>query len=201
MSELMNLVGQVETIKNNLKTSIRNKGVTVEDSDLFSTYPSKVDSISGGSSATLITKSITQNGTYNASSDSADGYSSVTVAVADSGSAIRTILQNNSGEPFAGTIHCMEQTGMVSMMSMELSASVFSTLTGLTIADDYNSGGGDDWVSGIYVEPINPDQAWEPCYCYLRYDVDESKWTISSDDLYAGVAVRLKLEVSIDESY
>lgn len=36
---------------------------------------------SGGSSATLITKTITANGTYNASSDSADGYSSVTVNV------------------------------------------------------------------------------------------------------------------------
>jgi hypothetical protein len=35
----------------------------------------------GGSSATLITKTITENGTYNASSDSADGYSSVTVNV------------------------------------------------------------------------------------------------------------------------
>ncbi len=37
--------------------------------------------ISGGSSATLITKNITANGTYNASSDNADGYSSVTVNV------------------------------------------------------------------------------------------------------------------------
>ena len=35
----------------------------------------------GGSSATLITKTITENGTYNASSDNADGYSSVTVNV------------------------------------------------------------------------------------------------------------------------
>ena len=35
----------------------------------------------GGGSATLITKTITENGTYNASSDSADGYSSVTVNV------------------------------------------------------------------------------------------------------------------------
>ena len=35
----------------------------------------------GGSSATLITKTITANGTYNASDDSADGYSSVTVNV------------------------------------------------------------------------------------------------------------------------
>lgn len=35
----------------------------------------------GGGSSTLITKNITANGTYNASDDSADGYSSVTVNV------------------------------------------------------------------------------------------------------------------------
>lgn len=39
----------------------------------------------GGGSATLITKSITQNGTYNASSDNADGYSQVTVNVEGGG--------------------------------------------------------------------------------------------------------------------
>lgn len=39
----------------------------------------------GGSSATLITKSITENGTYNASSDNADGYSQVTVNVSGGG--------------------------------------------------------------------------------------------------------------------
>lgn len=37
--------------------------------------------VSGGGSATLITKSITENGTYDAEDDSADGYSSVTVTV------------------------------------------------------------------------------------------------------------------------
>lgn len=37
--------------------------------------------VSGGGGATLITKTITANGTYNASDDSADGYSQVTVAV------------------------------------------------------------------------------------------------------------------------
>lgn len=41
----------------------------------------------GGGSATLITKSITENGTYNASSDNADGYSSVTVNVSGGGSS------------------------------------------------------------------------------------------------------------------
>ena len=40
----------------------------------------------GGSTLTLITKTISENGTYNASSDSADGYSSVTVNVSGSSS-------------------------------------------------------------------------------------------------------------------
>ena len=40
--------------------------------------------IGGGKKTTLTTKSITSNGTYNASSDNADGYSSVTVSVPQS---------------------------------------------------------------------------------------------------------------------
>ena len=43
--------------------------------------------VSADDVTTLTTKSITQNGTYNASSDSADGYSSVTVNVSGSPSA------------------------------------------------------------------------------------------------------------------
>lgn len=35
----------------------------------------------GGGSATLIAKTVTANGTYNASADGADGYSKVTVAI------------------------------------------------------------------------------------------------------------------------
>ena len=51
---------------------------------------------SGGGSATLITKSITANGTYNASDDSADGYSSVTVNVPSSGSSAWTKVAETS---------------------------------------------------------------------------------------------------------
>ena len=46
---------------------------------------------------TLITKSITQNGTYAASSDSADGYSSVTVAVQGSGSVADVVFHDYDG--------------------------------------------------------------------------------------------------------
>lgn len=44
-----------------------------------------VTGTASGGGATLITKSITANGTYNASSDNADGYSSVTVNVSGGG--------------------------------------------------------------------------------------------------------------------
>lgn len=43
------------------------------------------------SSPTLISKSITANGTYNASADSADGYSSVTVQVSGGGEIVRIV--------------------------------------------------------------------------------------------------------------
>lgn len=47
----------------------------------------------GGSASRLITKNITQNGTYNASDDNADGYSSVNVNVSGGGVAINTQAQ------------------------------------------------------------------------------------------------------------
>ena len=44
----------------------------------------------------LITKTITQNGTYNASSDSADGYSEVTVNVSGGGLNTNTVIINST---------------------------------------------------------------------------------------------------------
>ena len=53
-----------------------------------------------GGSATLVTKSITANGTYSASDDSADGYSEVTVNVPSSGGEVNigtvTMVNNNA---------------------------------------------------------------------------------------------------------
>ena len=57
-------------------------GVTVK------TTAQAIANLGGGSTPTLITKSITSNGTYNASSDNADGYSSVTVNVSGGGSSV-----------------------------------------------------------------------------------------------------------------
>lgn len=47
----------------------------------------KFPMIYGGNGATLITKNITQNGTYNAQDDNADGYSQVSVNVSGGGGA------------------------------------------------------------------------------------------------------------------
>lgn len=62
----------------------------VASSSQYGTYTIKVEQESGGGGgSTLIEKAITANGTYNASDDSADGYSKVTVNVS-SGSSKNT---------------------------------------------------------------------------------------------------------------
>ena len=60
------------------------------NSSLYGSHTVKVEKVvesGGNSSATLITKTITANGTYSASDDSADGYSQVTVNVPTSAGA------------------------------------------------------------------------------------------------------------------
>lgn len=65
------------------------KSITENGTGIDVTNYASVDvDVPTGSSATLITKSITANGTYNASSDFADGYSSVTVNVSGGGGGL-----------------------------------------------------------------------------------------------------------------
>lgn len=63
--------------------SITQNGTTTEDVTNYANAQISVNVSS--SSPTLVTKTITENGTYNASSDNADGYSSVTVNVSGGG--------------------------------------------------------------------------------------------------------------------
>lgn len=74
-------ITRINNAKAALKTAIEGKGVTVPADSLLDDYAALVSSISGGGSATLVTKNITANGTYDATDDSADGYSQVTVNV------------------------------------------------------------------------------------------------------------------------
>ena len=72
---------QLDTDLTSVANAIRTKGGTSASLTFPSDFVSAINAISGGGGSTLITKSITANGTYNASSDSADGYSQVTVNV------------------------------------------------------------------------------------------------------------------------
>ena len=85
----MTIASEIQRIKDNIAdayTSCQNKGATMpatQNSDNLANCISTIQT--GGGGSTLITKTITANGTYNASSDNADGYSSVTVNVPSSG--------------------------------------------------------------------------------------------------------------------
>ena len=70
-----------DTELTSIANAIRTKGGTSAGLYFPDGFVTAIGNISGGGGSTLITKNITANGTYNASSDSADGYSSVTVAV------------------------------------------------------------------------------------------------------------------------
>lgn len=60
---------------------------TVTENDTYDTTLINSLTVNVPSSSTLITKNITQNGTYNASADNADGYSQVTVNVSGGGTS------------------------------------------------------------------------------------------------------------------
>lgn len=76
-------ITRLQSAKAALKTAINSKNDSSHqiDDETLEDYAGFVDNISTGGSATLITKTITENGTYDASDDSADGYSEVTVNV------------------------------------------------------------------------------------------------------------------------
>lgn len=80
-----NTIAQNLTRLNNAKEAIAEaivtKGGELASGAGFEDFADAINSLPSSGSATLISKAITQNGTYNASSDNADGYSSVTVNV------------------------------------------------------------------------------------------------------------------------
>lgn len=78
---------RLQTARTNIASAITTKGGTVASGAGFEDFSTAIGTIPSGGSATLITKNISANGTYNAASDSADGYSSVTVAVPNTYSA------------------------------------------------------------------------------------------------------------------
>lgn len=85
----MTIASEITKLNTNLTnsyTACQGKGATMPANQNFDNLATCIGSIQTGSTPTLITKNITANGTYNASSDDADGYSSVTVNVSGGGS-------------------------------------------------------------------------------------------------------------------
>ena len=97
MSTTVSYKGSTIATAENATKTLLTEGKYLEDDITI------VDVTSGGGS-TLITKNISANGTYNASSDSADGYSSVTVAVPASAvdSGTKNITANGNGQDVIG---------------------------------------------------------------------------------------------------
>lgn len=81
----MSIATEITKLNTNLTnsyTACNNKGATMPADQNFDNLATCISTIpTGGGGTTLITKTITANGTYNASSDNADGYSQVTVTV------------------------------------------------------------------------------------------------------------------------
>lgn len=76
-------IDRIITAVGNAYSKVSEKGGTVPASQTVANLATAIESIPSG--GTLITKTITENGTYNASADNADGYSSVSVNVSGVG--------------------------------------------------------------------------------------------------------------------
>ena len=96
MSTTVKYKGETLTTVSNTTKTLETKGTWLED-DI------ELTDVSGGGS-TLGTKSITNNGTYNASSDNLDGYSQVTVSVPASAvdSGTKSITANGNNQDVVG---------------------------------------------------------------------------------------------------
>ena len=76
---------QLDTDLTSIANAIRAKGGTSAQLTFPNEFVTAINAISGGGGSTLVTKTITENGTYTATDDSADGYSEVTVNVPTGG--------------------------------------------------------------------------------------------------------------------
>ena len=120
-------IDRIITAVGNAYSKVSEKGGTVPASQTVSNLATAIESIPSG--GTLITKTITQNGTYNASADNADGYSQVTVNVASGGGgaepATLTITsQNYTGNRYA-TFIFVDQEGHLKLLNYTFSPFTF----------------------------------------------------------------------------
>ena len=123
----------------NVADAIRTKGGTSASLSFPDGFVSGIGAIPTGGGSTLITKSITANGTYDAQDDDADGYSEVTVNVAglkhesgsfttpSSGSSYTLNFQNTYSK-YVLFIEASDESKATIVSSGETSAKTFAAL-------------------------------------------------------------------------
>ena len=149
---------QLDNNLTSVANAIRTKGGTSASLTFPTDFVSAINAISGGGGSTLITKSITENGTYNASSDSADGYSSVTVNVPTGGggltfeSGIYKPSADTSGEKILFVNSYSEAPAFIMMVDATGTANTTSNTNMQFVWYDYYKlyGVGMPWSSSAY---------------------------------------------------
>lgn len=134
----------------------------------------------GGGGATLITKSVTANGTYNAQDDNADGYSQVSVAVPSPTLVQKNITQNGTYNPQADNADGYSQV-TVNVPSSPVMKFAFTSATagsntftateaGTYLVATYHGEGGSSSISSS-VTPEVSGTVFDASNCGLRYAI------------------------------
>lgn len=95
----MSVTSEIARIKNNIAAvydEAEAKGATIPATENSANLADTVASIPTGTAPILITKRITENGTYTAAQDGADGYSEVTVDVPDESKEVLNAILDGS---------------------------------------------------------------------------------------------------------
>ena len=160
------------------------------DTKLRTPFTVKIEKVvsEGGSSAILITKTITANGTYDAINDSADGYSSVTVNVSSGGSGlqIENVIPEQTinctiaiGQAYANFIQTYIETPiaetyyLVTLDNVEYVAKAYNINASLICIGDIRVQQGSEYVEfpfGIMKEDIFYLVVKESGECTLKVD-------------------------------
>lgn len=121
------------------------KSITANGTGIDVTNYASVDVTVPSSTPTLITKNITANGTYNASSDSADGYSSVTVNVSGGGGASNFVY----GTIIAGT------EGSIQTVTIPYNGNGYIVALRLFVDGGNQSTSQSDWYNVIHTYAVS----------------------------------------------
>lgn len=153
MSELTNLATMIQSIKNGLKTAIRSKGVTVSDSDPFTSYPQKVSDIEPTINTLNVTPS-TQSQIINVPTG-VHGFNPVNVT-AVTNTIDQNITSNNirNGITILGVtgniIELQGQTKVITQNGIYSPDSGYNGITSLTV--NVSDGGGGEYTNVINIE-------------------------------------------------